>query len=181
MIERSKREVVEHSLHAEVQRLVELLVDICHADLSLRDHTRRMLRDAVVELLVAMDRYRAYVVPGEPAPAESVAVVRAAAMRARTHLPEEGRDTLDRRRRAACSGTARPAPGRRPAPAELIVRFQQTCGPVMAKGVEDTAFYRWHRLTALNEVGGDPERFGVVPGGVPRLLRPARARAGRRR
>jgi (1->4)-alpha-D-glucan 1-alpha-D-glucosylmutase len=43
------------------------------------------------------------------------------------------------------------------------VRFQQTCGPVMAKGVEDTAFYRWLRLTSLNEVGGDPGHFGVTP------------------
>ncbi len=42
---------------------------------------------------------------------------------------------------------------------EFVVRFQQTTGPVMAKGVEDTAFYRWLRLTALNEVGGNPQRF----------------------
>jgi (1->4)-alpha-D-glucan 1-alpha-D-glucosylmutase len=42
---------------------------------------------------------------------------------------------------------------------ELVVRFQQTTGPIMAKGVEDTAFYRYFRLTALNEVGGDPGRF----------------------
>ncbi len=42
-----------------------------------------------------------------------------------------------------------------------MVRFQQTCGPVMAKGVEDTAFYRWLRLTSLNEVGGDPAHLGV--------------------
>jgi (1->4)-alpha-D-glucan 1-alpha-D-glucosylmutase len=46
---------------------------------------------------------------------------------------------------------------------EFVVRFQQTCGPVMAKGVEDTAFYRWLRLTSLNEVGGDPAHLGVVP------------------
>jgi (1->4)-alpha-D-glucan 1-alpha-D-glucosylmutase len=44
---------------------------------------------------------------------------------------------------------------------EFIVRFQQTTGPVMAKGVEDTAFYRYLRLTALNEVGGDPGRFSL--------------------
>jgi (1->4)-alpha-D-glucan 1-alpha-D-glucosylmutase len=44
---------------------------------------------------------------------------------------------------------------------ELAVRFQQLTGAVMAKGVEDTAFYRYNRLTALNEVGGDPDRFGV--------------------
>jgi (1->4)-alpha-D-glucan 1-alpha-D-glucosylmutase len=45
---------------------------------------------------------------------------------------------------------------------ELVTRFQQTTGPVMAKGVEDTAFYRYHRLTALNEVGGDPGRFTLA-------------------
>jgi (1->4)-alpha-D-glucan 1-alpha-D-glucosylmutase len=44
---------------------------------------------------------------------------------------------------------------------EFVVRFQQTTGPVMAKGVEDTAFYRWLRLTALNEVGGAPDRFSL--------------------
>ncbi len=44
---------------------------------------------------------------------------------------------------------------------EFVTRFQQTTGPVMAKGVEDTAFYRYLRLTALNEVGGDPGRFAL--------------------
>ncbi len=48
-----------------------------------------------------------------------------------------------------------------PAPAEFVTRFQQTTPPVMAKGVEDTAFYRYNRLLALNEVGGDPSRFGI--------------------
>jgi (1->4)-alpha-D-glucan 1-alpha-D-glucosylmutase len=45
---------------------------------------------------------------------------------------------------------------------EFVTRFQQTTGAVMAKGVEDTAFYRYCRLTALNEVGGDPGRFGMT-------------------
>jgi len=48
-----------------------------------------------------------------------------------------------------------------PAPPEFVTRFQQTSPPIMAKGVEDTAFYRYARLVALNEVGGDPSRFGV--------------------
>jgi (1->4)-alpha-D-glucan 1-alpha-D-glucosylmutase len=48
---------------------------------------------------------------------------------------------------------------------EFVVRWQQTTGPVMAKGVEDTAFYRYFRLTALNEVGGDPDRFSLHPDG----------------
>jgi (1->4)-alpha-D-glucan 1-alpha-D-glucosylmutase len=47
------------------------------------------------------------------------------------------------------------------APAEFVMRFQQTSPPVTAKGIEDTAFYRYLRLLALNDVGGDPGRFGV--------------------
>src|SRR4029453_14242251 len=43
----------------------------------------------------------------------------------------------------------------------FIMRFQQYTGPLMAKGLEDTAFYRYNRLVSLNEVGGDPARFGV--------------------
>jgi (1->4)-alpha-D-glucan 1-alpha-D-glucosylmutase len=49
----------------------------------------------------------------------------------------------------------------RPAPAEFVIRFQQTTPPVVAKGVEDTAFYRYARLLALCDVGGDPGRFGI--------------------
>ena len=47
----------------------------------------------------------------------------------------------------------------------FVVRFQQTTPPVHAKGVEDTAFYRWNRLVALNEVGGDPGRFSLSVAG----------------
>jgi (1->4)-alpha-D-glucan 1-alpha-D-glucosylmutase len=58
----------------------------------------------------------------------------------------------------------------------FVVRFQQTTPPIMAKGVEDTAFYRWHRLVALNEVGGDPARFSL---GVPEFHRANLRRAER--
>ena len=47
-------------------------------------------------------------------------------------------------------------------PAELVTRFQQTSPAIAAKGVEDTAFYRYLRLLCLNEVGGDPDRFGLT-------------------
>jgi (1->4)-alpha-D-glucan 1-alpha-D-glucosylmutase len=52
---------------------------------------------------------------------------------------------------------------RRPELDEFVIRWQQITGPVMAKGVEDTAFYRYFRLTALNEVGGNPDRFSLAP------------------
>ncbi|GAB3676252.1 malto-oligosyltrehalose synthase [Angustibacter aerolatus] len=174
VVEQAEREVVAQGQYAEVHRLVDLLVEICRSDVHLRDHTQRALQDAVTELLVAMDRYRAYVVPGEPAPQGSVEVLDAAADRARAHLPEHEHDTLDVVRDLVLGrgpgSASEPSDGSsaagRPTAAhardELVVRFQQTCGPVMAKGIEDTAFYRWFRLTGLNEVGGDPGRVGVA-------------------
>jgi (1->4)-alpha-D-glucan 1-alpha-D-glucosylmutase len=163
VVEEAKREVVAGAQYAEVHRLVDLLRSICEDDVRLRDHTPRGLHEAVRELLVAMDRYRAYVVPGEPPPAASVHVLEEAAQVARDHLPEFRHDTVDLVRDLALGrevGTAGKAGD--PRRAEFLVRFQQTCGPVMAKGIEDTAFYRWFRLASLDEVGGDPERFGVA-------------------
>jgi (1->4)-alpha-D-glucan 1-alpha-D-glucosylmutase len=156
VVEEAKRWVVEHGLQAEVHRLVEVAAAICHDHLELRDHTRRGLSEALVELLVAFPVYRAYVVPGEPPSAQARAVLDAALATARSRLPEERHDTL-----ALLGELALGQRGRGPNRDDFVVRFQQTCGPVMAKGMEDTAFYRWHRLIALNEVGGDPSRFGV--------------------
>jgi (1->4)-alpha-D-glucan 1-alpha-D-glucosylmutase len=165
VVEAAKREVVEGTLYAEVARLVDLAVDICRDDLTLRDHTRRQLHLCLVELLVAFERYRAYVVPGEPIEPDAEAHLDAACDLARARLPEWSRETLDLIRDLVLDRavTARPTPREGERRAEFVVRFQQTCGPVMAKGVEDTAFYRWHRLVALNEVGGDPRVVGVPP------------------
>jgi (1->4)-alpha-D-glucan 1-alpha-D-glucosylmutase len=156
VVDEAKRFVVEHGLQAEVARLVEVAATICHQHLELRDHTRRGIREALVELLVAVPVYRAYVVPGEPAPEESRRVVHGAAAAARGRLADDRHGTLDLLVELALG-----AQGRGPHRDEFVVRFQQTCGPVMAKGVEDTAFYRWLRLTSLNEVGGDPAHLGV--------------------
>src|SRR5439155_26772746 len=49
----------------------------------------------------------------------------------------------------------------RTAHTDFVLKFQQTTGPVMAKGLEDTVFYIYNRLAALNEVGGDPQQFGL--------------------
>jgi (1->4)-alpha-D-glucan 1-alpha-D-glucosylmutase len=160
VVEDAKRLVIEHILTTEVRRLVDLLQAICNADLDLRDHTRRALRESVTELLVAMDRYRAYVVPGDEAPEEAHTTILRAAAIARAQLPEESQDTLDVVCELILDG---PGAAKDPRRAEFVVRFQQACGPVMAKGVEDTTFYRWHRLISLNEVGAEPGLFGVTP------------------
>lgn len=164
LVDEAKREIVTGPLYAEVDRLADLAAEICRGDVRLRDHTRRSLHDCVVELLVAADRYRYYAVPGEPVAPDVAAAFSECVARARTHLEGDRLDTLDlladlvMGRESGSAGRTREA--RRD---ELVVRFQQTCGAVMAKGVEDTAFYRWTQLVALTEVGGAPERFAISP------------------
>ncbi|GAB3280718.1 malto-oligosyltrehalose synthase [Kineosporia babensis] len=158
VVEVSKRRIIDTSLNTEVRRLTDLLEEICDADPALADFTRRGLHNSVVELLVAMDRYRAYVVPGEAAPGEAVETVERAYRAAADRLAPELRPTLDLVKSLLLDGVAA---GQDPLRGELVIRFQQTCGPVMAKGIEDTTFYRYHRLISLNEVGGEPGHFGV--------------------
>jgi malto-oligosyltrehalose synthase len=155
----AKTELAGGSLAAEVRRLVRVAELAAQAGEPTLDGVGpRDLRAAVAGLLAAISVYRAYVVPGEQPPRESVAVVMAAAQQARDRLPGRLHEAVDAIAALVLTPDAR---GGGLVRAELAVRFQQTCGPVMAKGVEDTAFYRWSRLTALNEVGGEPGRLGV--------------------
>ncbi|WP_406717023.1 malto-oligosyltrehalose synthase [Trueperella pyogenes] len=161
---KAKRQIVATSLFAEVDRLASLLSEICYLDVRLRDHTFRSLRDAVVELVVHMDRYRAYVVPGERPTPEDERVLRAAAQRAGRNLDADRQESLevvvDILLGNEIGSAGRTHEARR---GELIVRFQQVCGAVMAKGVEDTTFYRYTVLTSANEVGGGPQHFVTTP------------------
>ncbi len=101
--------------------------------------------DAVAELLCAFPVYRSYLPEGRAALDTAVSV-------ARSRRPE-----LADRLVAICAAMLADPRG------TLATRVQQTSGMVMAKGVEDTTYYRWNRFVALNEVGGDPARFGVSP------------------
>ncbi|TDD80230.1 malto-oligosyltrehalose synthase [Actinomadura rubrisoli] len=145
-----------HGLKPEIDRLLRVLRRVVGRGGGQGEASRAGLERALVELLVAMPVYRAYVVPGEEAPPQAVEVLEEAARRARAHLPEELHGDLDTVVRLALGRGDDADP-------EFIVRFQQTSAPLAAKGVEDTAFYRWNRLAALNEVGGDPGRFSVSP------------------
>jgi (1->4)-alpha-D-glucan 1-alpha-D-glucosylmutase len=97
--------------------------------------------EAITELLVAFPVYRSYLPEGA------------------SHLTAAV-ETAVRRRPALADAIATLNPRLADPADELCVRFQQTSGAVMAKGVEDTAYYRYTRFVALNEVGGDPSRFG---------------------
>ncbi|MDT4971441.1 MAG: (1-_4)-alpha-D-glucan 1-alpha-D-glucosylmutase, partial [Pseudonocardiales bacterium] len=96
------------------------------------------------ELLVAFPVYRSYLPLGSQHLGTAIE-------RARAARPDLA-DTIG----ALSARLADPAD-------ELCVRFQQASGAVMAKGVEDTTYYRYTRFIALNEVGGDPARFGIAP------------------
>jgi (1->4)-alpha-D-glucan 1-alpha-D-glucosylmutase len=158
----AKRGIADATFTAELSRLTRLFARAGYPALAGLNEVD--LHDVLVELLAAFGVYRAYAAPGEPPPEASVAAVSAAAASAREHLAERLHPALD----AVCAavlglGGMTSDAAQQAARDELIVRFGQTTGPVLAKGVEDTAFYRWPRLAALNEVGGDPDIFGISP------------------
>jgi (1->4)-alpha-D-glucan 1-alpha-D-glucosylmutase len=149
--------VVEHVLAADMNRLTNLFVQVTERERRYRDFTRADLAAVLAETAVCFPVYRTYVRPGEPltdVDRLTIADALDAARQRRADLDPELFDLLGR----VLRGEFREDPG-----AELCLRFQQTTGPVMAKGVEDTTFYRYNRLTSLNEVGGDPSRFGTRP------------------
>ncbi|MHB1854778.1 MAG: malto-oligosyltrehalose synthase [Acidimicrobiales bacterium] len=151
----AKREIMASSLATDVERLTAAFVEVCETRRRFRDFTRPELRDCLRETLAAMPVYRTYVEAGGRAGTEDAERIRSAVELARSRRTE-----LDPELFELLEGILL---GRHRAPVdiELAQRFQQLSGPVMAKGVEDTAFYRYARLLALNEVGGDPARFGV--------------------
>ena len=158
---RPSGEVAGGSLAAEVSRLAGLLRAIAPGTAA------EDARAVLTEVLAAFPVYRAYVHPGEPPPPSAEAAIGEAVDGARRRLPgrlrelaaDLGATVLGR----TVPGGRGPVSGAAGRASELVVRFQQTTGPVQAKGVEDTAAYRWPRLVALNEVGSDPDRFGVPP------------------
>jgi (1->4)-alpha-D-glucan 1-alpha-D-glucosylmutase len=152
----AKREIADGPLSAEVSRLASLLCSVAPETPAEDGHT------VLAEVLAAFPVYRAYVHPGEPAPAAAAAAIREAVEGARRQLPRRLRG-LAADLGAAALGQQPPVRGAAGRAGEFAVRFQQTTGPVQAKGVEDTAGYRWSRLVSLNEVGCDPDWLGTEP------------------
>jgi (1->4)-alpha-D-glucan 1-alpha-D-glucosylmutase len=149
----SRREVLAGLLATEVDRLGDVAHAICQEHVLMRDHSHRGLVEALTEMLVTVPVYRAYVQVGEdPAPA-SVRILESTAATCRERLPERASE-IDLIRDLALGRH-----GRSSAKDEFVRRFQQTCGPAIAKGVEDTACFRWFPLVSLAEVGSRPDRF----------------------
>ena len=130
-IEEDARRLVTDTILVAEMRRIAALVD-----------NREATVEAVAELMIAFPVYRSYLPEGEENWAATIG-------RARVKRPDLASivDEIDRRVRADPRG-------------ELATRIQQTSGMVVAKGTEDTTFYRYTRFAALNEVGGSPETFG---------------------
>ncbi|MGY1680367.1 malto-oligosyltrehalose synthase [Geodermatophilus sp. SYSU D01176] len=129
-----KREVTDGILGSEVARLVRVIGELSGID-------RAQQTEALAELLASFPVYRTYLPDG------------------REHLDATVADVRERRPDLSAALDAL-HPVLSQAGTEAATRFEQTSGPVMAKGVEDSAYYRWARFVVLNEVGGDPARFG---------------------
>jgi (1->4)-alpha-D-glucan 1-alpha-D-glucosylmutase len=171
----AKRLIMDGSMASELNVLAHRLNRISEKHRASRDFTLGSLRGALREIIAAFPVYRTYLGDDEgaesdragqmPSPAatdrDAEAIARAVtAAKRRTpaidpsiydwihgiltlRIPE-GADVIDRAERV-----------------DFVMRFQQMTGPTTAKGYEDTALYRYNRLVSLNEVGGEPSRFGT--------------------
>ena len=155
----AKRRIVTVNLAGELAGLTALARRIAAADRRTRDLGPDALRTALVELIVELPVYRSYVDAEGCRPADRRLLVETAEHVKRHPLVEDGRpvDFLVQLLTDPASSGPGAALGE-----EFVRRFQQATGPAMAKSVEDTAFYRFNRLIALNEVGGEADPFGVT-------------------
>jgi (1->4)-alpha-D-glucan 1-alpha-D-glucosylmutase len=151
-----KINVTQEALGSDVNRLTSIFVEICEANRDRRDYTRAEVRRAIREVAACFSIYRTYVVPErEEITDEDRSYIVEAIECAKEARQDIDSGLFDFLRDVLTMATK----GRQES--EFLLRFQQFTGPVMAKGVEDTAFYCYNRLTGMNEVGSNPGRHGL--------------------
>jgi (1->4)-alpha-D-glucan 1-alpha-D-glucosylmutase len=163
LVNSRKKMIMLISLASEINALSHRLDDISERNRHYRDFTLNSLTFAMREVIACLSVYRTYADGGKGEVSErDRRYVDAAVAEAKRRNPRTARaifdfigDTL------TLKNLGRFREEDRQALVDFVLKFQQLTGPVMAKGVEDTAFYVYHRLISLNEVGGDPETFGT--------------------
>jgi (1->4)-alpha-D-glucan 1-alpha-D-glucosylmutase len=156
MVREKKLTVEQEALGSDVNRLASLFVEICEGNRDQRDYTRAEIRRAIREVAASFSIYRTY------------------AVAERNEITEEDRGEIERAVNSAKEfrqdidgglfdflGDVLTLRQRGALESEFLLRFQQFTSPVMAKGVEDTAFYCFNRMIGLNEVGGAPAEDGL--------------------
>ena len=152
--------VLRDLLGSDFNRLVELFSSICERNRYYRDYSREEIENTLFEVLVLFPVYRTYFRKDEGEREDSREEDRST-VRDTIKEAEKRRKDLDPRlfhfiEKLLLEKTNDHLVR------EFVMRFQQLTGPLMAKGAEDTAFYNFNRFIAINEVGGDPGRFGVA-------------------
>jgi (1->4)-alpha-D-glucan 1-alpha-D-glucosylmutase len=162
LVNSTKKMIMLISLASEVNALSHQLERLSEKNRWYRDFTLNSLTFAIREVIACLPVYRTYIAEEGAAPPRDQAYVEAATREAKRRNPRTAeaifdfiRDTLLLRNRQNF-----PEEDRRRL-VDFVMEFQQITGPVMAKGVEDTAFYVFNRLVSLNEVGGHPDQFGI--------------------
>ena len=157
---RCKRLIVRMSMVSELHVLGHRLDRISERNRWTRDFTLNSLTRALEEVAACFPVYRTYLTP-DHIPEGDRHYIEAAVARAKRHNRAMSASVFDFVRDALLLRYRREADdAERRAQWLFAGKFQQLTGPVMAKGIEDTAFYRFNRLVSLNEVGGQPDRFG---------------------
>jgi (1->4)-alpha-D-glucan 1-alpha-D-glucosylmutase len=157
-----KRLVMRIALANEVEVLGNMLDRLSEKNRWYRDFTFEALARAVRETIACFPVYRTYLAPGQPVSEDDRRVIERAIASAKRRNPamEESifnflRDVLLFRFPENLDEQGREEH------MHFVLKFQQFTGPIMAKGLEDTVFYIYNRLAALNEVGGEPQQFGI--------------------
>ncbi len=162
MIRDCKLRIMENEMASELNVLARDAGRVARSNPLTADFTDNVLRRALQGIIACFPVYRTYIDGGTPSDADrrDIDWALAQARRSDTELDPSVFDFLYGL--LTCDLIAEPRGGfSRVAVTRVAMRAQQYSGPVMAKGVEDTAFYRYNRLLALNEVGGQPEQFNT--------------------
>ena len=160
-----KSRIMENEMASELNTLGRRAAHLADQSPMTADLTRALLQRAIRQVVAHFPVYRTYLdFAGMPADADRRDIAWAMT-RARRSDPDVHPSAFDFLQNTLMAETDQPPTQElsHSAALRLAMKVQQFSGPVMAKGVEDTAFYRYNRFVALNEVGGAPERFGLAP------------------
>ncbi len=158
LLARQKLRMLRDLFAGEIERRSAELFELSDRDRSARDLSRRQLADALAEVTASLPVYRLYGRAGAARPADRALLDQAMAEVAARRPDLDGAVLAWVRRVLALDlGDAADEPSLARAWVELVMRWQQLSGPVMAKGLEDTALYQYNRLLSLNMVGGEPD------------------------
>jgi (1->4)-alpha-D-glucan 1-alpha-D-glucosylmutase len=164
-----KKLIMQVSMAGEMNVLAHRLNLFSERNRHYRDFTLNILVHAIREIIACFPVYRTYVTAGsQPVSPRDALYIDRAVEEAKRRNPATARQVFDFVRDVLLKRADYIPEEERDEYMRFVTRFQQTTSPVTAKGIEDTAFYVYNRLVSLNDVGGEPARFGVSPGDLHR-------------